>query len=56
MKDHLEPKPNIISQRYAFYKRDRRAGESVKGYMAELRKLSEHCDFGDKLGDNLRDK
>ena len=56
MKDHLEPKPNVISQRYAFYKRDRRVDESVKGYVAELRKLSEYCEFGDRLDENLRDK
>ena len=56
MKDHLEPKPNVISQKCAFYKRDRRAGESVKGYIEELRKLSEHCDFRDKLDEKLRDK
>ena len=47
--DHLQPKPNEISQRYVFYKRERRAGESVKQYVAELRKLSEYCNFGDKL-------
>ena len=40
--DHLNPKPNEISQRFVFYRRDRRAGESVKDYIAELRKLSEH--------------
>ena len=56
MKDHLEPKPNVISQRYAFYKRDRRVDESVKGYVAELRKLSDYCEFGDRLDENLRDK
>ena len=46
MVDHLHPKPNEIAQRYVFYKRDRRSGESVNQYVAELRKLSEHCNFG----------
>ena len=41
MLDHIHPKPNEIAQRYVFYKRDRRSGESVKDYVAELRKLSE---------------
>ena len=40
MMEHLHPKPNEIAQRYLFFKRDRRGGESVKGYVAELRKLS----------------
>ena len=56
MLDHLQPKPNEIAQRYVFYKRDRRAGESVNEYVAELRKLSEHCNFANNLEENLRDK
>ena len=56
MIEHLHPKPNEIAQRYIFYKRDRRAGESVKDYIAELRKLSEHCNFGHNLQESLRDR
>ena len=29
MKDHLQPKPNEIAQRYVFYKRERKMGESI---------------------------
>ena len=56
MKDHLQPKPNVISQRYIFYKRDRNMEESVKDYVAELRKLSEFCNFGNNLSECLRDR
>ena len=56
MRDHLQPKPNEISQRYVFYKRDRKVDESIKDYVAELRKLSEHCNFNQNLEDSLRDK
>ena len=56
MKNHLQPKPNEICQRFKFYKRDRVAGESVKDYVAELRKLSEYCNFGEKLKGALREK
>ena len=56
MVEHLNPKPNEIAQRYVFYKRDRRTGETVKDYVAALRKLSEHCNFAEKLEDHLRDK
>ena len=54
--DHINPTPNEISQRFVFYRRDRRAGETVKDYIAELRRLSEHCKFDEKLEENLRDK
>ena len=54
--EHINPKPNEISQRFVFYRRDRRNGETVKDYVAELRKLSEHCNFNEKLEEHLRDK
>ena len=56
MKDHLQPKPNEIAERYVFYNRERKDGESIKDYVAELWKLSEHCNFGEKLEESLRDK
>ena len=46
LKAHLDPKPNIIAQRYKFYKRDRMPTENVSDYIAVLRDLSEQCDFG----------
>ena len=52
MKDHLQPKPNEIAERYVFYNRERKDGESTKEYVAELRKLSEHCNFGEKLDES----
>ena len=54
--DHVNPKPNVITQRFVFYWRQRRSGESVKVYMAELRRLSEHCEFGDNLDTSLSDR
>ena len=56
MKDHLKPAPNVIAERYRFYKRDRASGESVNAYITELRRLSEHCDFKDGLNTYLRDR
>ena len=56
MSDHLNPKPNPIAQRFHFYKRDRKSTESVNEYIAELRKLSEHCGFGANLSEYLRDR
>ena len=55
LKEHLNPTPNTIAERFYFYKRDRRTGESIHEYVAELRKMSEHCSFGETLNDYLRD-
>ena len=37
-------------------KRSNVFGETVSAYVAELRKLSEHCEFADTLSDMLRDR
>ena len=56
MKDHLQPEPNQIAERFHFFKRDRKQGESVGDYIAELRRLSERCGFGEALNTYLRDR
>ena len=53
---HLNPKPSIIVQRFIFHSRGRRESESVASYVTELRRLSEHCGFGETLQDMLRDR
>lgn len=54
--DHFSPKPIIIAERFRFHKRNREEGESVVQYVAVLKKLSEHCDFGTHLHDALRNR
>ena len=56
LENHLSPKPLVIAERFRFHKRDQHEGESVTVYVAELRKLSEHCDFKATLGDALGDR
>ena len=56
MKTHHNPTPSAIVQRFQFHSRTRRDGESISAYVAELRKLTEHCAFGDTLNDMLRDR
>ena len=56
LENHMSPKPLVIAERFRFHKRDQHEGESVTVYVAELRKLSEHCDFKATLGDALRDR
>ena len=43
-------------ERYKFNKRDRQPGESIPFYVTELKRLSEHCDFGVTLEDMIRDR
>ena len=56
MKKHHDPKPSVIVQCYRFNLCNRRSGESVAAYVAELRHLSEHCEFGTTLSQMLRDR
>ena len=53
---HFKPAPSEIVERFKFHSRVRKAGESVSAYLAELRSLSEHCNFGESLNDMLRDR
>ena len=56
MNEHQNPKPSVIVERYKFNKRDRQPGESIPFYVTELKRLSEHCDFGVTLEDMIRDR
>ena len=56
VQEHENPKPSSIVQRFKFNTRFRKPGESIASYVAELRSLSEHCDFQTVLEDMLRDR
>ena len=56
VKTQLSPKPLVIAERYRFYKRSQEATESIADYVAVLKKLSEHCEFGEQYKDALRDR
>ena len=53
---HENPKPSAIVQRFRFNTRFRKPGESIASYVAELRNISEHCDFQNTLEEMLRDR
>ena len=55
IKNHLSPKPNPIAERFRFNTRDRQSEESVANYVAEFRRLTEHCEYGTSLNEMLRD-
>ena len=46
-----------MAERFHFYRRDQSAGETISEYIAELRRLSTHCEFQDgRLEEALRDR
>ena len=53
---HFNPKPSPIVKRYEFNSRCQKEGESIATYVAELRKIAEHCEYGAVLSDMLRDR
>ena len=53
---HLSPKPLLIAERFRFHKRNQEQDETVAQYFAMLKKLAEHCNFGQNLNDTLRDR
>ena len=56
MKDHLRPKRIVIAERFKFHRRSQNESETVAQYVAELRRLTEHCEFKDYLEEALRDR
>ena len=53
LQQHLSPKPLEIAERFCFYKRIQREGETVLTYVADLKKLATHCNFGANLNEAL---
>ena len=56
LKTHYSPKPSETVQRYKFNTRQRHQNETISSYVAELRRLAEHCNYGNILDDMLRDR
>ena len=55
VRNHYQPVPSVIVQRFNFHTRACKSGESVSMYVSVLWKLLEYCNFGDTLEDMLRD-
>lgn len=56
LSDYFSPAPLEMSERHRFYKIVQKEGETANEYMAELRRLSQNCNFGPFLDQALRDK
>ena len=55
-KKHFNPKPSPIIKRFEFNTRRQEEGETVAVFVAELRKITQYCEYGDALSDMLRDR
>lgn len=56
VKNHQNPTPSKRVQRFKFNSRTRNTDETIATFVAELRQLSEHCQYGDTLEDMLCDR
>jgi hypothetical protein len=56
MKEHINPIPSTVVQPFRFSSRVQAPEESVAEFVAELRRLSSDCEFGDTLSMMLRDR
>ena len=56
VQEHYQPTPSVIVQRFKFNSRMQKPGKSIATFIAELRKLAEHCKFQNTLEDMLRDR
>ena len=49
LKRHYQPNVVVIAERFKFFKRQQREGESIAVYLSELRRLAKDCEFGEYL-------
>ena len=56
LKKHYDPEPIVIAERFHFYERSQKPGESIADYLASLRRLASRCQFGAFLAEALRDR
>ena len=55
MKEHYKKDTIEIAERFKFFKRAQQEQETLANYLAELRKLTKNCNFGNYLDTALRD-
>lgn len=56
LKDYYNPKPLEVAEYYKFHHRHQQEGETVKEYVAALRKMAVNCNFGEYLLTALRNQ
>ena len=53
---HYKPEVILIYERFKFYSRSQKSGETVSDFVAALKALAHTCDFKTTLKDMLRDR
>ncbi len=56
LKQHYEPVPLVIAERFNFHRCCQQHRKSVSEFVADLKRLSLHCSFGAYLDEALRDR
>ena len=56
LKSHFTTKPSVIAEHFYFHRQKQATGETATDFIAELRKLSLHCDYETHLDEALRDQ
>lgn len=54
--EHFVPKRNVIHERACFHEQTQRAGESVEAFVRSLYELTQHCEFGNSMDEQIRDR
>ncbi|XP_039292082.1 uncharacterized protein LOC120353235 [Nilaparvata lugens] len=54
--DYFLPKRNIVYQRFLFFKRSQKPGETFSNFLTDLKKLAHTCEFGDQEESLIRDR
>ena len=56
LSNHFNPVKNVIYERFVFFSRNQKSGESIKDYVHALKSLACTCNFENSLNDMLRDR
>ena len=56
LKDHYDPKPLVIAERFRFYKRNQSSTKTSADFLADLCRLTISCEFDTYLEQALRDR
>ena len=51
---HFASRPSERVERFKFHSQNRNDGEGLAAYVVELRKLTEHCNYGESWPEMLR--
>ena len=50
---HLDPKPIVIAERSKFHKAEQQESESIRDFLARLKKLAESCEVEEAIRDRF---